>query len=169
MHFLFGRGGARRGRFLLPNDRWLVFAPLPFAHRGRLSCFVSPLCLLAFLLCSPSVDWFPSHASFGAPSLSFFALLLDLFPPHASFFSPCSLAANRLSFARQKNAYLRPLPRVRASCARASRVSNNCLHLFTQCAQPLDMECFAVKANCLVLRFTFLPDGCKALSFSEIR
>lgn len=30
------------------------------------------------------------------------------------------------------------------------------------------MECFAVKANCLVLRFTFLPDGCKALSFSEI-
>lgn len=61
-----------------------------------------------------------------------------------------------------------PLPRVRASCARASRVSNNCLHLFTQCAQPLDMECFAVKANCLVLRFTFLPDGCKALSFSEI-
>ena len=64
---------------------------------------------------------------------------------------------------------LRPLPRVRASCARASRVSNNSLHLFTQCAQPLDMECFAVKANCRVFRFTFLPDGCKALSFSEIR
>ena len=64
---------------------------------------------------------------------------------------------------------LRPLPRVRASCARASRVSNNCLHLFTQCAQPLDMGCFAVKANCLVLRFTFLSDRCKALSFSEIR
>ena len=64
---------------------------------------------------------------------------------------------------------LYPLPRVRASCARASRVSNNCLHLFTQCAQLLDMECFVVKANCQVLRFTFLPDGCKALSFSEIR
>ena len=64
---------------------------------------------------------------------------------------------------------LRPLPRVRASCARASRVSNNSLHFFTQCAQPLDMECFAVKANCRVFRFTFLPDGCKALSFSEIR
>ncbi len=31
------------------------------------------------------------------------------------------------------------------------------------------MECFAVKANCQVLRFTFLPDRCKALSFSEIR
>ena len=26
------------------------------------------------------------------------------------------------------------------------------------------MECFAVKSNCLVLRFTFLPDRCKALS-----
>ena len=64
---------------------------------------------------------------------------------------------------------LHPLPRVRASCARASRVSNNCLHLFTQCAQLLEMECFAVKANCLVLRFTFLPDRCKALSFSKIR
>ena len=64
---------------------------------------------------------------------------------------------------------LRPLPRVRASCARASRVSNNCLHLFTQCAQPLDMECFAVKANCRELRFTLLPDCGKALSFSKIR
>lgn len=31
------------------------------------------------------------------------------------------------------------------------------------------MECFAVKANCLVLRFTFLPNRCKALSFSEKR
>ncbi len=31
------------------------------------------------------------------------------------------------------------------------------------------MECFAVKANCLVLRFTFLPDRCKSLSYSEIR
>ena len=31
------------------------------------------------------------------------------------------------------------------------------------------MKRFAVKANCLVLRFTFLPDRCKALSFSEIR
>lgn len=64
---------------------------------------------------------------------------------------------------------LRPLSRVRASCARASRVSNNCLHLFTQCAQLLDMECFVVKTNCQVLRFTFLPDRCKVLSFSEIR
>lgn len=64
---------------------------------------------------------------------------------------------------------LRPLPRVRASYARASRVSNNCLHLFTQCAQPLDMERFAVKANCRVLRFTLLPNCCKALSFSKIR
>ena len=64
---------------------------------------------------------------------------------------------------------LHPLPRVRASCARVSRVSNNCLHLFTQCAQPLDMECFAVKANSRVLRFTFLPDRCKALLFSKIR
>lgn len=65
--------------------------------------------------------------------------------------------------------YPLPLPRVRASCARASRVSNNCLHLFTQYAQLLEMERFAVKANCLVLRFTFLPDRRKALSFSEIR
>ena len=31
------------------------------------------------------------------------------------------------------------------------------------------MECFAVKANYQVLRFTFLPDRCKALSFSKIR
>lgn len=31
------------------------------------------------------------------------------------------------------------------------------------------MEYFAVKANCLVLRFTFLADRCKALSFSGIR
>ena len=61
------------------------------------------------------------------------------------------------------------LPRVRASCARASRVSNNCLHLFTLCAQLLDIESLAVKANCRVLRFTFLPDGYKVLSFSEIR
>ena len=61
------------------------------------------------------------------------------------------------------------LSRVRASCARASRVSNNCLHFFTQCAQLLDIECLAVKANCRMLRFTFLPDGCKALSFSKIR
>lgn len=121
-----------RGRFLLPNDRWLVFSPLPFAHRGRLSCFVLPVCLLAPLIVPPRSTCFP----------------LTL------LFSPCSLAANRLSFARQKNAYLRPLPRVRASCARASRVSNNCLHFFTQCAQPLDMERFAVKANCRVFRFT---------------
>ena len=31
------------------------------------------------------------------------------------------------------------------------------------------MERFAVKANCLVLRFTFLPDRRKALSVSKIR
>ena len=74
----------------------------------------------------------------------------------------------KLQLPRERTAFA-PLPRVRASCARASRVSNNCLHLFTQCAQPLDMECFAVKANCLVLRFTFLPDRCKSLSYSEIR
>lgn len=81
-------GKVRSPRVLsLPYDRWRVFAPLPFSHRGRLPCFVSPLCLLAFLLCSPSVDWFPSHASFGAPSLSFFALLRDLFSSSVSFFS----------------------------------------------------------------------------------
>ena len=153
----------------LPYDRWRVFAPLPFSRRGRLSYFVSPVCLLAFLLCSPSVDRFFPYASFGAPSLSFFALLLDLFSSSVSFFFRLVRSPAIVGVSVVEKMLLRPLPRVRASCARASGVSNNCLHLFTQCAQPLDMECFVVKANCRVFRFAFLPDGCKALSFSEIR
>jgi hypothetical protein len=55
------------------------FAPLP----------------LGFPSLFPSVDWFPPHASFGAPSLSFFALLLDLFSFSVSFFS--ALFARRQS------------------------------------------------------------------------
>ena len=117
-------------------------------------CFVSPVCLLAFLICSPRSTCFPPHASFGAASLSFFSLLLALFPPHASFFRLVRPPAIVGALPGEKRPFC-PLPRVRASCARAFRVSNNCLHLFTQCAQLLDMECFAVKANCRVLRFTF--------------
>ena len=54
-----------------------------------------------------------SSVSFGASSLSFFALLLDLFFPSCFFFPPCSVAANRLCFARRKNAYLSPPSRAR--------------------------------------------------------
>ena len=105
----------------------------------------------------------------GAPSLSFFALLLDLFSSSVSFFFRLVRLPAIVGVSVVEKQLLHPLPRVRASCARASRVSNNCLHLFTQCAQPLDMECFAVKANCRVFRFTLLPDCCKALLFSKIR
>lgn len=158
---------ARRGCFLCPTTdgsfslhcHFLAVGVCPVSFRrfaSWLSFFVPPRStgfLLMLLL---------------GPSLSFFALLLDLFSSSVLSFPPCSVAGNRWCLARRKTAFAPP-PRVRASCARASRVSNNCLHLFTQCAQLLDMECFVVKANCRVFRFTFLPDGCKALSFSEIR
>ena len=137
---------ARRGRFLLPGDGWFVFVPLPFSPRGRLSCFASPVYLLAFLICSSSVD---------------------LFPPHASFFRLARSPAIACVCPAKKYV-LRPPSRARASCARASR-ANNCFHLFTQCTQLLEIGCFAVKVNCRVLHFTFLSDRCKSLSFSKIR
>lgn len=140
---------ARRGRFLLPYDRWRVFAPLPFSHRGRLSYFVFPLCLLAFLLIPPRSTGFLLRFFWGILALLLCALARLVFLLRFFLFrlvrSPAIVGVSVV-----EKMLLRPLPRVRASCACASRVSNNCLHLFTQCAQPLDMECFAVKANCRV-------------------
>lgn len=60
---------------------------------------------LGFPSYSPSVDRFPPHTSFGAPSLSFFALLLDLFSSSVSFFSAL--------FGRRKNAFAPPPSRAR--------------------------------------------------------
>lgn len=159
---------ARRGCFLCPTTdgvfllhcHFLAVGVCPVSFRrfaSWLSFFVPPRStgfLLMLLLGRPR-----------SPSLR---SCLTCFPFHVSSFSLCSVVAI-VGVSVVEKMLLRPLPRVRASCARASRVSNNCLHLFTQCAQLLDMECFVVKANCRVFRFTFLPDGCKALSFSEIR
>ena len=159
---------------------------------ARRGCFLCPTTdgsfslhchFLAVGVCPVSFRRFASWLSFFVPprSTGFLLMLFSglprsrslrscstCFPPHASFFR--LVRSPPIAYASPgEKMLLRPLSRVRASCARASRVSNNCLHLFTQCAQLLDMECFAVKANCLVLRFTFLPDRCKALSFSKIR
>lgn len=159
---------ARRGCFLCPmtdgafslHCHFLAVGVCPVSFRRFASW-------LSFFV-PPSVDWFSPHASFGASSLSFFALLLDLFSSSVSFFSALFGRRQSLGFRSSKKCFCAPSLAC-ALCARASRVSNNCLHLFTQCAQLLEMECFAVKANCRVFRFTLLPDCCKALSFSEIR
>lgn len=153
----------------LPYDRWRVFAPLPFSRRGCLSCFVSPLCLLAFLLCSPLGRLvFSSCFFWGVLALLLCALARLVFLLRFFLFllvrSPAIVGVSVV-----EKMLLRPLPRVRALCARVSRVSKNCLHLFTQYTQLLDIECLAVKANCRVFRFTLLPDRCKALLFSKIR
>lgn len=159
---------ARRGCFLCPTTDGAFslhcllltagVCPVSFRRFASWLSFLFPLGRLVFSSC---FFW-------GVLALLLCALARLVFLLRFFLFPPCSVAGNRWCFGRRKQ-LLHPLPRVRASCARASRVSNNCLHLFTQCAQPLDMECFAVKANCRVFRFTLLPDCCKALSFSEIR
>lgn len=78
---------ARRGCFLCPTTdgafslhcHFLAVGVCPVSFRRFASW-------LSFFV-PPSVDRFPPHASFGAPSLSFFALLLDLFSSSVSFFS----------------------------------------------------------------------------------
>lgn len=130
---------ARRGCFLCPTTdgsfslhcHFLAVGVCPVSFRRFASW-------LSFFV-PPSVDLFPPHASFGAPSLSFFALLRDLFSSSVSFFFRLVRSPPIAYASPGEKTPIYPLPRVRASCARASRVSNNCLHLFTQCAQPLDM------------------------------
>lgn len=130
---------ARRGSFLCPTTDGAFSLHCHFLAVG--------VCLVSFRRFASWLSFFvpPRSTGFllmlllGRPRSPSLRSCLTCFPPSRFFFFALFGRRQSLVSRSSKKCFCPPLSRVRASCARASRVSNNCLHLFTQCAQPLDM------------------------------